>query len=96
MALISRESGVTHLLHGAAKATLTLHVEDLPSLVLAEVVTRAAGLERRCFGKGKGAATGGAHIAYDIVSGHIGALNSQAMVQLQWRHVIGQEGPCLY
>ena len=52
----------------------------------------AAGYE----GKGKAAGAAGAHIAYDIVSGHVGPFNSQAMVRLQWRHVIGQEGPCLY
>lgn len=55
-------------------------------------IQMAAGYE----GKGKGAAAGGAHIAYDIVSGHVGSFNSRAMVRLQWRHVIGQEGPCLY
>jgi hypothetical protein len=55
-------------------------------------IQMAAGYE----GKGKGAAVGGAYIAYDIVSGHVGSFNSRAMVRLQWRHVIGQEGPCLY
>jgi len=55
-------------------------------------IQMAAGYE----GKGKGAAAGGVHIAYDIVSGHDGSFNSKAVVRLQWRHVIGQEGPCLY
>jgi len=55
-------------------------------------IQMAAGYE----GKGKGAGVGGAHIAYDIVSGHDGAFNSRAVVRLQWRHSIGQEGPCLY
>jgi hypothetical protein len=55
-------------------------------------IQMAAGYE----GKGKASAAAGAHIAYDIVSGHVGTFNSQAMVRLQWRHVIGQEGPCLY
>jgi hypothetical protein len=55
-------------------------------------IQMAAGYE----GKGKGAAAGGAYIAYDIISGHIGTFNSRAVVRLQWRHVIGQEGPCLY
>ena len=55
-------------------------------------IQMAAGYE----GKGKASAAGGAHIAYDIVSGHVGTFNSQAMVRLQWRHVVGQEGPCLY
>jgi len=55
-------------------------------------IQMAAGYE----GKGKGAGAGGAHIAYDIVSGHSGFFNSRAVVRLQWRHAIGQEGPCLY
>jgi hypothetical protein len=55
-------------------------------------IQMAAGYE----GKGKGAAAGGVHIAYDIVSSHIGYFNSKAVVRLQWRHAVGQEGPCLY
>lgn len=55
-------------------------------------IQMAAGYE----GKGKGAGAGGAYIAYDILSGHVGSFNSRAVVRLQWRHVIGQEGPCLY
>lgn len=47
-------------------------------------------------GKGKSAAQGGGHVAYDICAEHIGLNNSSATVLLQWRHVIGQEGSCDY
>lgn len=55
-------------------------------------IQMAAGYE----GKGKGAPSGGAHIVYDIYSEHLGRFNSKSMVLLQWRHVIGMEGSCLY
>ena len=44
----------------------------------------AAGYE----GKGKGAASGGAFKVYDIQSQHQGAVNSEAIVWLQWRHML--------
>jgi len=45
-------------------------------------------------GKGKGAGGGGAFILYDMISQHQGVVNSRSTVQVQWRHVIGQEGSC--
>lgn len=53
---------------------------------------QAAGYE----GKGKGAGAGGAHIVYEIYSQHQGLVNSESQIWLQWRHVIGTEGPCIY
>lgn len=47
-------------------------------------------------GKGKGAGGGGGYIAYDMYAHHQGVLNSQSMIMIQWRHVIGQEGACNY
>ena len=38
-------------------------------------------------GKGKGAASGGVWLFYDIRAQHVGARNSQAMVHVQWRYV---------
>jgi hypothetical protein len=55
-------------------------------------IQMAAGYE----GRGKGAPSGGAHIVYDIFSEHLGRFNSKSLVRMQWRHVIGQEGACLY
>ena len=62
------------------------------SLSAGGAIQMAAGYE----GKGKASAAGGAHIAYDIISSHVGSFNSRGVVRLQWRHVIGQEGPCIY
>jgi len=47
-------------------------------------------------GKGKGAGAGGAYIIYDLHSQHLGISGSQSIVRVQWRHVIGQEGACIY
>lgn len=47
-------------------------------------------------GKGKGAAGGGAYIAYEIHAQHKGATNSEAVVRLDWNHLIGFEGECNY
>ncbi len=51
-----------------------------------------AGYER----VGKSAAAGGAYISFDIISQRIGENNSQAEVQVVWRHVVGEEGDCHY
>ncbi len=52
----------------------------------------AAGYE----GKGKGAAGGGAYIAYRVNSQHEGSGRSESIVRINWRHNIGQEGDCMY
>jgi hypothetical protein len=50
----------------------------------------AAGYE----GKGKATASGGAYLVYDQYTQHIGRFNTQSIVRVQWRHVIGTEGSC--
>lgn len=47
-------------------------------------------------GLGKGAASGGASILYDINSQHLGNNNAESTVYLLWRHVVGLEGECRY
>lgn len=42
-------------------------------------------------GKGFGTAGGGGAIAFDIYSQHIGRSNSESIIGIQWRHVIGLE-----
>ena len=51
----------------------------------------AAGYE----GKGKATGAGGAYIVYDQYTQHIGRFNTQSIVRVQWRHVIGTEGACV-
>lgn len=55
-------------------------------------IQMAAGYE----GRGKGAAGGGAQIIYNIYSRHQGRQKSTACIRVNYRHVIGQEGPCKY
>lgn len=45
---------------------------------------------------GGGSAKGGAMIEYDLHSQHIGIRNSEAIVAIKWRHIIGQQGTCAY
>lgn len=52
----------------------------------------AAGYE----GRGKGMAGGGGQITYDVFSQHIGERQSESIVEIVWRHVIGFEGNCKY
>ena len=55
-------------------------------------IQMAAGYE----GKGKGAATGGGHIVYDLYSQRRGQASCESCIAIQYRHVIGQEGVCIY
>lgn len=75
---------------GAPHTNMT--VGGVTVLAAGGAIQMAAGYE----GKGKGAPSGGAHIVYDINAEHLGRFNSKALVQLQWRHVVGQEGACIY
>lgn len=42
-------------------------------------------------GKGKGTAGGGGEIFYTIFSQHVGRSDSESVVRVEWRHVIGLE-----
>jgi hypothetical protein len=52
----------------------------------------AAGYE----GLGKAAASGGTILVYDIYSQHHARNQSRSVIMSRWRHVVGQEGSCLY
>jgi hypothetical protein len=47
-------------------------------------------------GKGKAAAGGGASILYDLYIQSIGRSETEALLHIQWRHSLGQEGSCNY
>jgi hypothetical protein len=47
-------------------------------------------------GTGYSAATGGGQLVTNVDSQHIGLNNSEAMVRVLWRHIIGHEGTCNY
>ncbi|SHO45682.1 pilus assembly PilX family protein [Desulfopila aestuarii] len=52
----------------------------------------AAGYER----KGKSAASGGVSLHYDVYSRHLGKDDSESIVLLGWRHLVGDESACVY
>ena len=78
--------------YAAGEPHTNVRLGGVTTLAAGGAIQMAAGYE----GKGKGAPSGGAHIIYDIYSEHLGRFNSKSMVLLQWRHVIGMEGSCLY
>lgn len=45
---------------------------------------------------GKSMAKGGANRQYDVFSQHIGNRQSESIVEIEWRHVIGLQGNCKY
>ncbi len=47
-------------------------------------------------GKGKGSASGGAHVNYGIMAQRQGLVNSTATLWMGWRHVVGTETTCEY
>ncbi|WP_321413291.1 pilus assembly PilX N-terminal domain-containing protein [uncultured Desulfobacter sp.] len=52
----------------------------------------AAGYE----GKGKGSASGGGQIIYNVFSKHQGRQKSNVCIRINYRHLIGSEGVCKY
>jgi len=61
-----------------------------PELSIGNALQTAAGYG----GTGRSAAKHGAHIVYDQIIQHRGHFNAEAIVKIQWRHVIGTEGTC--
>ncbi len=78
--------------YNAGQAHTNLNVGGSTFMSVGGSIQMAAGYE----GIGKGLAGGGAFILYDILSQHQGSDGSEAVVMLQWRHLIGQEGECKY
>ena len=52
-------------------------------------IQMAAGYE----GKGKGAAGGGAAYLHEIHSQNVGLRGNEAVIRIEWRHLVGQEDP---
>ncbi len=61
--------------------------DGLTTVVAGSGLQMLAGYE----GKGKGTAGGGGQIIYNIYSQHIGRSNSESIVAIGWRHIIGLE-----
>jgi hypothetical protein len=47
-------------------------------------------------GKGKGIAGGGGILFYDLFVTHRGESGTETQIWARWRHLVGQEGICLY
>ena len=45
-------------------------------------------------GKGKAVGAGGAYLLYQVNSQRLDVADSESIIQIQWRHVIGSEGAC--
>lgn len=69
-----------------------INVGGSTTLSTGSAIQMVAGYE----GKGKGAGGGGGYILYDIYSRAQGVKNSESIIRMQWRHIIGTEGACNY
>lgn len=63
----------------------------------AEMTTGAALQAAAAYeGKGKAIGSGGVNLSYDIYAQRLEVNNAEAIVHVEWLHVVGQEGDCLY
>ncbi len=65
-------------------------IGGVPAFGTGSALQVAAGYE----GKGKSTAGGGAYLIFDQIAQHRGNFNTESIVRIQWRHVIGTEGIC--
>jgi len=69
-----------------------LYIAGQTQMLPGGALQMAAGYE----GKGKGAGGGGVGKIIDIYSQFRGALNSESIVLVGWRHLVNTEGDCVY
>lgn len=69
-----------------------LNVAGSTKLTTGAAIQMAAGYE----GPGMGIGAGGAYLVYDVFSQHLGKNNSESVIHVYYRHIIGQEGSCYY
>jgi hypothetical protein len=69
-----------------------LYFSGNSSLSTGNAIQMIAGYE----GIGYSAAAGGGQLVTNVDSQHIGPVNSLGAVRINWRHIIGREGTCLY
>ena len=82
--------GLTQCIRDERDARYVQH--SVATMARQRMLQIAAGYE----GTGEAMAGGGSYILYDIRSQHLGALNSEALINIQWRHMIGNEGDCIH
>lgn len=61
-----------------------------PAISAGNALQTAAGYD----GIGRSAASHGTHIIYDQIIRHTGRFETEAVLKIRWRHVVGTEGPC--
>lgn len=69
-----------------------IHFFGNSSLSTGNAIQMLAGYE----GVGYGAATGGGQLVTNVDSQHRGVGNSMSIIRINWRHIIGHEGTCIY
>ena len=81
------------VIYGPSPAPRTnLSIYGATQMSTGSAIQMSAGYE----GKGKGVGAGGAYLVYRVYSQHKGRANSQAEIMSQWRHLVGQEGACIF
>ena len=66
-------------------------INGAPAFSRGNSLQAAAGYQ----GIGRSLGNYGAHLIYDQIIQHKGRFNTEALVKIQWRHVIGSEGICI-
>lgn len=61
-----------------------------PAISAGNALQTAAGYD----GIGRSAAEHGTHLIYDQIIRHAGRFQTEAVLRIRWRHVVGTEGPC--
>lgn len=66
-------------------------INGAPAFSRGNALQAAAGYQ----GIGRSLGSYGAHLIYDQIIQYRGRFNTEALVKIQWRHVIGSEGICI-
>jgi len=78
--------------YGSTTRHTNLNIAGSTKLTTGSAIQMAAGYE----GKGYSLGAGGAYLIYDIFSQHLGKNNSESVIHVFYRHIIGAEGSCYY
>lgn len=79
--------------YSAGEPHTNITLEGRSDLTAGSSIIMAAGY----LGLGRSMSAGGVTLDYEIFSRHIGQDNSESLIRVQWRHVVGREDPfCNY
>ena len=79
--------------YSEGEAHTNITIEGRSDLTAGSSIIMAAGY----LGLGRSMSSGGVTLEYEIYAKHIGQNNSESLIRVEWRHVVGREDPfCTY